>query len=463
MASTDHSNSEPPTGDGLALPWGVPVEVTDHSRLGQPAAPTTSPRPPTPPKPPQRRWRRWLLLAVVVVGLAGGAHFLVPWAELKLNTVSTDDAYVNGHVTFAAPRVSGQVARVLVDDNQRVKQGDLLVQLDKEPYRVQVAQKQAAVTSAEADLAAANAQVRGQIALARANGFVLQHAIESVNTQIANLQAAAATLNSKKATLELAKGNLKRGEELAPSGISKEELDQRRQTVKVDEADVDQAVRQVMSRHLAGAAFVPMAPRTTAAFSRAPYSSMSFDNGLHRSGRTFSIASNATSTTSSDGSIRQLQIASAAGPACSPMSRSLDSAATLALASFPFRSSTSLCMSRGISFLTGGTRSSANRSPLGAGGTVVRAVVEFPRPDPFGAGMSAGSAMGTAGPSLRKTRARGWPAPPRSLSFAIRTTARNIAPTTNVPTSTVPTQRTRRRGLGSTKAADADPGSTTPT
>ena len=55
-----------------------------------------------------------------------------------------------------------------------------------------------------------------------------------------------ATLNSKKATLELAKSNLKRGEELAPSGgISKEELDQRQQTVKVDEADVDQALQQV--------------------------------------------------------------------------------------------------------------------------------------------------------------------------------------------------------------------------
>ena len=39
--------------------------------------------------------------------------FGVPWIQLTLNTVSTDDAYVNGHVTFVAARVSGQVARVL--------------------------------------------------------------------------------------------------------------------------------------------------------------------------------------------------------------------------------------------------------------------------------------------------------------------------------------------------------------
>src|SRR5262249_16613824 len=124
--------------------------------------------------------------------------------------------------------------------------GDLLVQLDKEPYQVQVAIKKAAVEAAETDLAAAQAQVRGQVAQARANRFKLEHAIEDVNNQIANLRAAVATYNSRKATLQLAEANPKRGEELAPGGgISKEELDQRRQTVKVDQAAVDQALEQV--------------------------------------------------------------------------------------------------------------------------------------------------------------------------------------------------------------------------
>jgi membrane fusion protein (multidrug efflux system) len=178
----------------------------------------------------------------VVLGLAVGARFLVPWLVTALNTVSTDDAYVNGHVTFVAPRVAGQVTRVLVDDNYRVKKGDVLVRLDKEPYQVQVAIKQAAVEAAETDLAAAQAQVRGQVAQARANRYKLEHAIEDVNNQVANLGAAVATLNSKKASLELARANLERGKELAPGGgISKEELDQRRQTVKVDEAAVEQA------------------------------------------------------------------------------------------------------------------------------------------------------------------------------------------------------------------------------
>ena len=207
----------------------------------------TRPRPedrgPTSEKHP---WRKWSLLAAAVVGLAVAGYFLVPWVILVLNTVSTDDAYVNSHVTFAAPRVGGQVEKVFVDDNYRVKKGDLLVRLDKEPYQVQVALKQAAVESAEADLVAAQAQVRAQVAQARANRFKLEHAMEDVNTQVANLRANVATLSSRRATLELARANLKRGQDLAPSGgVSKEDLDQRRQTVKVDEAAVEQALQAV--------------------------------------------------------------------------------------------------------------------------------------------------------------------------------------------------------------------------
>ena len=73
-----------------------------------------------------------------VAGLAVGGYLLAPAVETALNTVSTDDAYVNGYVTLVRSRVPGQVARVLVHDNYRVQRGTLLVQLDKEPYQVQV-------------------------------------------------------------------------------------------------------------------------------------------------------------------------------------------------------------------------------------------------------------------------------------------------------------------------------------
>jgi membrane fusion protein (multidrug efflux system) len=187
-----------------------------------------------------------VLLGGVVAGLIIALYYLIPWVNTTLNTISTDDAYVNSHVTFVAPRVSGQVSKVLVDDNYRVKRGDLLVQLDKEPFEIEVAIKQAAVNAAETNLAAAKADASAMVAQARSNRFKMEHAMEDVNTQIANLRAAVATYHSKQATLVLSKANLKRGEELAPSGgVSKEDLDQRRQTVKVDEAAVEQALQAV--------------------------------------------------------------------------------------------------------------------------------------------------------------------------------------------------------------------------
>lgn len=197
--------------------------------------------------PPHSSSIKRAVIAFVMILLVGGLAYL-GWPILRttLNTVSTDDAYVNGHVTFVAARVPGQVSEVLVDDNNRVKKGDVLVRLDPEPYRVQVDIKQAAVDVAKANLAEANAQVRALVGQTRANRYSLEYAIEQVNEQIVQLKADVATLNSRKAELDLAKSNLARGEELAPSGgISKEDLDIRRHAVEVDEARVQEAIETI--------------------------------------------------------------------------------------------------------------------------------------------------------------------------------------------------------------------------
>ena len=67
--------------------------------------------------PPVRRSRKWLLGAVAVAGLAAGAYFGVPWVNTALNTESTDDAYVNGHVTNVAPRRAKPSAKATAFDN----------------------------------------------------------------------------------------------------------------------------------------------------------------------------------------------------------------------------------------------------------------------------------------------------------------------------------------------------------
>jgi membrane fusion protein (multidrug efflux system) len=192
------------------------------------------------------RRKRILLVTAGIIGVAAAAYFGIPWIVLAFTTVSTDDAYVNGHVTFVAARVPGQVKEVLVDDNKRVKKGQKLVLLDKEPYQVQVNIKKAAVVAAEKDLALAEAQAHALAGQCRSNFYKLEHAIEDVDHQIANLGAAAAALESNKATLILARQNLKRGAELVPSGsISQEEYDQRKQAVRVGETAVERSLQEI--------------------------------------------------------------------------------------------------------------------------------------------------------------------------------------------------------------------------
>ena len=159
---------------------------------------STSPSKPVPaPVPASNSHRtRNILIAVAVLVVL---FIIIPRIVHSLHTVSTDDAYVNSYVTFVAPRVMGQVARVLVEDNNRVKKGDVLVELDPEPYRVQVAIKQAAVDAAQANLVVAEATVRGEVGAARSLRFKLTHAIEDVDNQIALIRARAATWEQAKA------------------------------------------------------------------------------------------------------------------------------------------------------------------------------------------------------------------------------------------------------------------------
>jgi membrane fusion protein (multidrug efflux system) len=203
--------------------------------------------PPTvPPGHPSRRRRKLLIGVVGVLVLAGLAVFGIPWIELTFNTVSTDDAYVNGHVTFVAPRVGGQVSRVLVDDNNRVRKGDLLAALDKEPYQIAVSERKAAVDTASADLQAAIATVRGIEAQARSRRWNLQHAVEDVDNRVALLRARVAALDKSKAALALAQVEFDRAKQLVGKEfLSREVYDQRQAELTTAQAGVTEALAEV--------------------------------------------------------------------------------------------------------------------------------------------------------------------------------------------------------------------------
>src|SRR5262245_24915411 len=95
----------------------------DSPALDQPparaaTAPAQTPPPRAVPSPPAEApapsaRRRWVLRAAGVLALLLVLFEGMPWVRTALRTVSTDDAYVNGHVTFVAARVPGQVTKVL--------------------------------------------------------------------------------------------------------------------------------------------------------------------------------------------------------------------------------------------------------------------------------------------------------------------------------------------------------------
>src|SRR6516225_7423895 len=219
-------------------------EATSSNRSG----PETSPQKSSSSVLKRLRSRRTL----IVVGVLLLVFVIIPRVFHAWRTVSTDDAYVNSYVTFVAPRVSGQVARVLVDDNYRVKKGDVLVELDPEPFQVQVAIKQAAVDTAQANLVFANANVRGLIAQARSQRFKLSRAIEDVDNQIALIRARVATWEQSKATLVLAQAEFDRAERLlATKVVSAEEYDQRHEALDIAKAQVTQSLENILQARVA--------------------------------------------------------------------------------------------------------------------------------------------------------------------------------------------------------------------
>jgi membrane fusion protein (multidrug efflux system) len=167
---------------------------------------------------PARPWnKRRSLLIVGGIALAVVLGVLV-FVLLGLGKEGTDDAQIDADVVPLAPRVAGQVAAVPVVENQAVKKGDVILQLDDRDYRARVDQAAAEADSVRAQAEAAEAQAavveataRGSLTQAESN---LLGSTRSVAGARAQLDQARATLASRVAELRIADDNLLRGREL---------------------------------------------------------------------------------------------------------------------------------------------------------------------------------------------------------------------------------------------------------
>lgn len=187
------------------------------SESAPPTPPAAAPAPPTAPAPapvavgPAENRRR-LLSAMLfgLVALIGVVVVLYAWRLPPFGTPvqSTENAMVRGQVTLISPQLSGYVVQVPVQDFQAVRRGDLLVKIDDRIYRQRVAQAEA------------------QLAAARAN---LSNAAQQRRSAQATIAQGQAGIDNAQAQAQKAEADLRRIEELVADGsLSIRERDQAR-------------------------------------------------------------------------------------------------------------------------------------------------------------------------------------------------------------------------------------------
>ncbi len=197
---------------------------------------------PTPEDPERKRRKRVRIAIGVSLLLAAG---FVWWLHAR-KFEDTDDAQIDGYITAVSSRVSGTVLKVLVEDNQRVKEGDPLVELDTADLEVAMAQARAAVAQAQAALEAEQPNVS---ITATSNRTTVQAAEDEVSNTEADLEAARRDLDQAEANNRFAQQQRERAAQLlASKTIPQAEYDQRVSAADVARAAVGSARQRVDQR-----------------------------------------------------------------------------------------------------------------------------------------------------------------------------------------------------------------------
>jgi membrane fusion protein (multidrug efflux system) len=174
-----------------------------------------------------RRRKKWAFLTIGFVVVTGIVPVFIYLKYIETH-VSTDDAYIDGHIHMIASKIPGTVKALLITDNQHVKKGDLLLEIDPADYDVQAQEARAS-----------HQQEIKRLTELRNSAQTVKKQLEET---LASLKAARADLELQKSNLELAKKEFERAESLVRSGyISKEEHDQKKAAYEVSIAQVKSA------------------------------------------------------------------------------------------------------------------------------------------------------------------------------------------------------------------------------
>ncbi len=145
----------------------------------------------------------------VVVPAITALILLIFGTIVSINSIfykSTDDAFVEGHIITVAPRVSGPVVKLCIEDNQLVKKGDLLLEIDPVDYQVKLKQTEAKLEEAKANLK--KAQSRNEKDTADFNRYQLMYE-KGISSQ-QDYDSSRDNFNSAKSSIEEITASIKR-------------------------------------------------------------------------------------------------------------------------------------------------------------------------------------------------------------------------------------------------------------
>ena len=207
-----------------------------------------------------KRWPLIIGAVVLVLAAIGGGWYW--WSHRNLE--STDDAYTEGRAVTIAPRVGGYVAELLVNDNQLVHAGDLLLRIDPRDYtvqrdqaRAQLALSRTQLRAAEIDLNVTRIRAPAQLAQAEAQRASAQasqdqaraddrrqRAVDPRATTQANIDTATAALRVRTAAVAQAEA------EVQVASVTQQTIDLAEATVEQRRAAVTQAEAQLATAEL---------------------------------------------------------------------------------------------------------------------------------------------------------------------------------------------------------------------
>ena len=206
-----------------------------------------------PADPRKKRRVRFIVLAILVIAAIAAIPIYAYYSVRE----TTDDAQVDGHIVPISPRISGTIINVLVDDNQPVKPGQVLVKLDPADYQVASEQAEAQLATATANTSESSvnvpltnintaSQIRSSNTVIQQSQATVSSAEQGINSASARLDSARGTVAGKKATLVKAEKDLIRLKQLVDKDeISKQDYDAAVANRDATAADVESATADV--------------------------------------------------------------------------------------------------------------------------------------------------------------------------------------------------------------------------